>query len=60
MNALQLLTDVATETPEATEGAFNLAQTLNDNPGVVMAIGFGLVVLTIAIVAAIKNYKKRR
>lgn len=60
MNALQLLTDVATEGTEVVEEGFDLIAKLNENSGTVAAIGFLAVVVTIIAVALIKNRKKRR
>lgn len=60
MNALQLLTDVATEGTEVVEESFDLIAKLNENSGTVAAIGFLAVVVTIIAVALIKNRKKRR
>ena len=61
-NLLPLLTDAVTENPEAveevTEEAFNLAQTLNDNPGVTAAICAGVVALIVIAVALFKRKKR--
>ena len=60
---LQLLTDVVENqeaVEETTEAAFDLFQTLNDNPGVTAAISAAVVVVTVILVAIFKNKKKRR
>ena len=65
MNYLQILTDVATENPEAVEEVveetFNLFETLNDNPGVTAAIGcLVLLVVGLGIYWFSRGKKKRR
>ena len=63
-NALLLLTDLATENPETTEEvveeAFNLVETLNENPGVTAAIGCAVVAIVVIVAALVNKKKKRR
>ena len=57
MNLLQILTDVAPETEEVVEETFNLAQTLNDNVGVVLVC---IAAAGLAIYAIATYFNKRK